>query len=72
MFIKAVSDTVFDMHDKCRLSRQAFDIYQGYTFEFIKAVSDTVFDMINADYYDKPLILSGLHFRRSSSPIIGQ
>ena len=101
-FIKAVSDTVWDMinaayrdkplivirathwsglhlwvyqgcfwhsmrHDKCRLSWQAFDIYQGYTFEFIKAVSDTVWDMINAAYRDKPLIVirathwSGLH-----------
>ena len=39
---------------------------------FIKAVSDTVFDMINAVYRDKPLILSGLRFGRSSSPIIGQ
>ena len=54
-FIKAVSDTVFDIknavyHDKPLI------LSELYTFEFIKAVSDTVFDMINAVYHDKPLI----------------
>ena len=43
-------------HDKCRLSRQAFDIDRGYTLKFIKAVSDTVLDTINVVYHDKPLI----------------
>ena len=72
-------------HSKCRLSRQAFNLYRGYvsgedrlpykllnTFELIKAVSNTVFDMINAVYHDKTLILSGLRFRRSLYPIIRQ
>ena len=84
-FIKAVSDTVFDMinavyDDKTLIftgairsslsrlfltlyltcwSRQAFSLYQGYTFKFIKAVFDTVFDMINAIYYNKTLIFIG-------------
>ena len=34
-------------HDKWCLLWQAFNIYQGYTFESIKAVSDTVFTMSN-------------------------
>ena len=42
------------------------------TFEFIKPFSDTVFEMINTVYHDKPLILSGLRFGRSLSPIIRQ
>ena len=33
------------------------------TFEFIKAVSDTVLVMINAAYYAKPLIFTGVLFR---------
>ena len=62
-------------HDKCRLSRQAFDFYWGYMFKFIKAVSDTVFDMIKCclslswQAFD---ISSRLGFRRSSSPISWQ
>ena len=73
IFIKAVSDTVFDMinavyHDKplifigARFLEKVVSHHQTEynslnTFEFIKAVSDTVFDMINAVYHDKPLIL---------------
>ena len=50
-------------HDKCCLSWQTFDFYQGYTFVFIKAVSATVFHMIIAVYDDKPFwFLLGLHF----------
>ena len=49
--------------DKCCLSWQAFDIDQGYTFEFLKAVSDILLDLINAVYHDKPLIFIRAAFR---------
>ena len=50
-------------HDKFCLLWPAFDIYQGYTFEFIKDISDTVLDVINAVYQDKPLINSPYIFQ---------
>ena len=46
-FIKAVSDTVFDMINA---------VYHDKPLIFIKVVSNTVLDMINAAYYDRPLI----------------
>ena len=45
LFIKAVSDTVFDMINA---------VYDDKPLIFIQAVSDTVFDMINGVYHDKP------------------
>ena len=51
IFIKAFSDTVFDMIN---------DAYYDKPLISIKAVSGTVFDMINAAYHDKPLILGRL------------
>ena len=52
MFIKAVSDTVFDIIST---------VYHNKPLIFIRAVSHTVFDMINVVYCDKPLLLSGLY-----------
>ena len=42
------------------------------TYDFIKALSVTVLNITNAIYHDKALILSGLRFERSLSPIIRQ
>ena len=58
----------YNRRDKCRLSWQAFDIDQGYTFEFIEAVSDTIIDMINAVYHDKPLTLNLLTLSYKKGP----
>ena len=54
IFIKAVSDTVFDMINVA---------YYDKPLIIIKAVSDTVLDMINVVYHHKPLIFIGATFR---------
>ena len=76
MFIKAVSDTVFDLiyavyHDKplifigATFREKLVSHHQVVNmFKLIKAVCDTVFDLINAVHHDKPLMFIVATFRK--------